>query len=171
MSKVKYDTVDTVIGGIRETEVERGMPTTEERRPGVPQHREQLEGTSLGRVQGNYRCGTHEGPKDHSKLEHLRMEGLPLGKVKLRMTAVLPGTLGSECPVGQAEPISKGDSQTETSCRSVMRDKKTYHPREEKSWSPVCFRKSARGKRCVCKCWSCRHCSLLFWEHGQHVEG
>jgi len=60
------------------------------------------------------------------------MEGLRLRKLKLRLTAKLLGTLGSECPVGQAEPISKGDSQTETSCRSVMRDKKACHPGEEK---------------------------------------
>jgi len=77
MSKVKYDTVDTVIGGIRQLEVERGRATTEERRSGVPQHREQLEGTSLGRVRGNCRCGTHEGLKDHSKPECLTKNGGP----------------------------------------------------------------------------------------------
>lgn len=35
------------------------------------------------------------------------MEGLQLVKVKLRLT---PGTLGPECPVGQAGLTAKGDS-------------------------------------------------------------
>lgn len=84
MSKVKYDTVDTVIGGIRQLEQERGRPTTEERRPGVPQHREQLEGTSLRESEGTVGVEpTRDLRTTLSQSVSLRMEGLWLRKLKL----------------------------------------------------------------------------------------
>lgn len=79
MSKVKSDTVYTVSRHSYRWHqgkgVKRGVSTTEERGPGVLQHREQLEGTSLGRVGGDCRCRTHKGLMAASKLDDLTKNG------------------------------------------------------------------------------------------------
>lgn len=69
------------------------------------------------------------GRKWHSKLEHpTKNGGPPACESEIQVDAGASWVMGPECPVGQAVSTSKGDSQTETSCGLVRRDRKTNTP-------------------------------------------